>query len=133
VKDWKGLAWAPVAPGLAKRKVWIIEGIPKDKYYLYGRIELWIDDYTFQGAWNRKFSWPGQLLNTYQVTGPATQRFTDKEVWWGSTFGYQCAENLKAGRATVAGIVPAGDVPNDRRIPLSPSFFDYATLNRVGK
>ena len=72
-------------------------------------------------------------MNIYQVTGPATQRFTDKEVWWSSTFGYQCAENLKAGRATVAGIVPAGDVPNDRRIPLSPSFFDYTTLNRIGK
>ena len=36
------------------------------------KIELWIDDYTYEGAWNRKFSWQGELINTYQVTGPPT-------------------------------------------------------------
>jgi hypothetical protein len=133
VDGWKGIAWAPVAAALAKRKFWVVNGVPKDQYYLYGKIELWIDDYTFQGAWNRKFSWKGELLNTYQVVTPTTARFNDKEVWWGSTFGYQCAENIKANRATVAGLVPAGDVPNDRRIPLEPSFFDYQTLSRSGK
>jgi hypothetical protein len=133
VKGWKGVAWAPVAAGLAKRKVWVIEGVPKDKYYLYGRIELWVDDYTYTGAWNRKFSWQGDLLNTYQVSGPPTAPFNDKERWLGSTFGYQCAENVKAHRATQAGLVAPGDVANDRRMPLAPSFFDYNTLNRFGK
>jgi hypothetical protein len=133
VKDWKGIAWAPVAGALTKRKVWVIEGVPKDKYYLYGKIELWIDDYTYEGSWNRRFSWQGQLMNIYQVTGPATAPYNDKERWWGSTFGYQTAENIKANRATVAGLVLSGDSPNDRRIPLSPSFFDYNTLNRFGK
>ena len=133
VKDWKGIAWAPVAGALTKRKVWVIEGVPKDKYYLYGRIELWIDSYTYEGAWNRRFSWQGELMNTYQITGPATAPYNDKERWWGSTFGYQCAENVKANRATLAGLLPSGDVPNDRRMPLAPSFFDYTTLNRFGK
>ncbi len=32
-----------------------------------------------------------------------------------------------------AGISPPGDVPEDRRLPLDPSLFNYATLNRVGK
>src|SRR5207253_718511 len=67
VKGWPGVAWAPVAAALAKRRFWILEGVPKDKYYLYGRLELWVDDYTWQGAWNRKFSWQGELLNVYQV------------------------------------------------------------------
>jgi hypothetical protein len=133
VKDWKGVAWAPVTSALTKRKMWVLEGVPKDKYYLYGRIELWIDDYTWQGAWNRKFSWRGELMNTYQITGPATAPYDDKERWWGSTFGWQCAENLKANRATLAGLQPNAEVPSDRRIPLEPSMFDYATLNRVGK
>jgi len=133
VKDWKGVAWAPVAGALTKRRVWVIEGEPKDKYYLYGKIELWIDDFTWEGAWNRKFSWRDELLNTYQVTGPPTAPYNDKERWWGSTFGWQCAENVKANRATVAGMEPPGDVPSDRRMPLQPSFFDYQTLNRFGK
>ncbi len=133
VKDWKGIAWAPVAGALCKRRVWVIEGVPKDKYYLYGKIELWIDDFTYEGAWNRKFSWQGELLNTYQVSGPPTAPYNEHERWLGSTFGYQCAENVKANRATLAGPLPPGDVPEDRRIPLEPSFFDYATLNRFGK
>ncbi len=133
VKDWKGIAWAPVAGALTKRKVWVLEGVPKDRYYLYGKIELWVDDYTYTGAWNRKFSWQGDLLNTYQVTGPPSAPYNATERWLGSTFGYQTAENVKASRATIAGPSLPGDVPQDRRIPLAPSFFDYQTLNRFGK
>jgi hypothetical protein len=133
VKDWKGIAWAPVAAAMTKRRMWLIQAEPKDKYYLYGKIELWIDDYTYEGAWNRKFNWQGELLNTYEVTGPPTAPYNDKERWLGSTFGYQTAENVKANRATTAGQVPPGDAPEDRRLPLAPSFFDYTTLNRFGK
>src|SRR2546427_645838 len=134
VKGWSGVAWAPVAAALAKRRFWILEGVPKDKYYLYGRLELWVDDYTWQGAWNRKFSWQGELLNVYQVMGFSTAPFNEHESWWGSTFSIQVSENVKGNRATVAGLKPPGeDPPNDRRLPLDPVFFDYQALNRFGK
>ena len=55
------------AAALAKRRFYVIEGVPKDKYYLYGKLQLFIDTVTFQGAWNRKFAWKGELLNTFQV------------------------------------------------------------------
>ena len=134
LKDWKGIAWAPAAAGLARRKFWVLEGVPKDKYYLYGKIELWIDDETWQGAWNRKFSWQGDLLNVYQVMGFASQDFDSKERWYGSTMAYQGSESIKADRATVSGMNgPGADPANDRRFPLRPDFFDYQTLNRFGK
>ncbi|TMA54937.1 MAG: DUF1329 domain-containing protein [Deltaproteobacteria bacterium] len=134
VKGWPGVAWAPVAAALAKRRFWVLEGIPKDKYYLYGRLELWVDDYTWQGAWNRKFSWQGELLNVYQVMGFATAPFNEHESWWGSTFSVQVSENVKGDRATVAGLnAPGENPPNDRRLPLDPLFFDYQALNRFGK
>jgi hypothetical protein len=134
VKDWKGVTWAPVAASVAKRKFWVLEGTPKDKYYLYGKIELWIDDTTWAGAWNRKFSWRGDLLNVYQVTGFASANYNEKERWWGSTFGMQLSENIKQDRATASGMQgPGAEPPNDRRIPLDPGFFDYQTLNRFGK
>jgi len=124
VKGWPGVAWAPVAAGVARRRFWILEGVPKDKYYLYGRLELWVDDYTWQGAWNRKFSWQGELLNTYQVTGFATAPFNEHESWWGATFAMEVSENVKGDRATVAGLNgPGAEPPNDRRPP----------LNRFGK
>jgi hypothetical protein len=134
VKDWKGAPWAPVEGALAKRKFWVLEGIPKDKYYLYGRIELWIDDVTWQGAWNRKFDWKGQLLNVYQTMGFANADFNSKERWWGSTMGFQLSENVKADRTTLSGLAGAGaDPANDRRLPIAPDFFDYQTLSRFGK
>ena len=134
VKDWKGVPWGPVAAGVAKRKFWVIEGVPKDKYYLYGKVQLWIDDLTWQGAWNRKFSWRGELLNTLQVLGYATSDFSPTERWWGSSMAFQLAENIKADRATAAGMNgPGGDPPNDRRVPIDPGFFDYQTLSRFGK
>jgi Protein of unknown function (DUF1329) len=134
VQDWKGIPWAPVAGALAKRKFWVLESVPKDKYYLYGKLELWIDDTTWQGAWNRKFSWRGDLLNVYEVMGFATAPFNQHERWWGSTMAYQLSENIKAERATVSGMNgPGSDPPNDRRITLDPSLFDYQTLNRFGK
>ena len=132
--DWDGIAWAPRGAALAKRKFWVIEGIPKDKYYLYGKIQLWIDDKTWAGAWNRKFSWKGELLNVYQVLGFATHAFNENERWWGSTMGFQGSENIKMNRATVSGMNgPGGNVANDRRIPIESSFFQYQSLNRFGK
>jgi hypothetical protein len=134
VKDWQGVSWAPVEGALAKRKFWIIEGVPKDKYYLYGKLELWVDDTTWQGAWNRKFSWRGELLNVYQVMGFATKDYNETERWWGSTMSFQLSENVKADRATVSGMNGPGEEPaNDRRVPLEPGFFDYQTLSRFGK
>jgi hypothetical protein len=136
--NWKGLAWASVSSALARRPCWIIEGVPKDRYYLYGKIQLYIDKETFQGAWNRKFGWTGELLNTVQVLGWQKQRLQrpdGTEEWlWSSNMAFQCAENVKMNRATVGGLLPRGkDLPNDRRVPYDPGFFDSATLQRFGK
>jgi hypothetical protein len=137
--NWKGVAWAPISPALAKRKCWIIEATPKDKYYLYGKIQLYIDKETYQGAWNRKFSWTGELLNTYMPTGfqnyPVTAADGSKEWWWGATMAYQAALNIKMDRATVSGfpLKNRDNAVNDRRMMYDPSFFDYQTLYRFGK
>jgi len=136
--QWKGVAWAPIQSALAQRPCWIIEGTPKDKYYLFGKIQLYIDKETYQGGWSRKFGWTGELLNTLQVVAyqrePLKRPDGTMENLWRSNFSYQCAENVKANRATLAGLLPKGkDVPNDRRVHYDPSFFDSATLQRFGK
>ena len=136
--NWQGIGWAPVAPALAKRKFWIIEAAPKDKYYLYGKIELYIDKETFQGAYNRKFSWNNELLNTYYILGFMSHKFERPdggvEILWGSNMGYQAAENIKMNRATVSALLAPGKNPgNDRRVPYDPTFFDVSTLSRFGK
>jgi len=135
---WKGIGWAPLHAALANRAHWIVEGVPKDKYYLFGKIELYVDKESYQGAWNRKYAWTGELLNTLQVLAYQKDELRRpdgmKEWLWRSNFSFQCAENIKMNRATVAGLLPKGkDIPNDRRVSYEPSFFDSATLQRFGK
>src|SRR5215475_5798326 len=39
--EWRGSAWAPRGPAvLVKRPFWVVEGTPRDKYYLYGKLQL---------------------------------------------------------------------------------------------
>ena len=135
--NWKGVGWAPIAMALAKRHFYVVEGVPQDKYYLYGRLELFIDKTTFQGAWNRKFSWQGELLNTFQVVAYNPRPYTrpDGKVDYNqsSNMNFQCAENIKAQRATVAGQKWNPNAALDLRVPYQPSFFDMNSLARFGK
>ncbi|MFQ5667316.1 MAG: DUF1329 domain-containing protein [Candidatus Binatia bacterium] len=132
---WKGSPWAPVSFGLARRRCWVIEGTPKDKYYLYKKIQLSIDKETYQGAYNRKFDWQGELLNTYTVVASLTGDTNNNGDYYGNgSVVYQVAENVKLDRATV--VIPPlenGDPPNDRRIRLDPQLFVAQALLRFGK
>jgi Protein of unknown function (DUF1329) len=135
--NWKGVGWAPRTGALAVRPHWLIEGVPKDKYYLYGRLELYIDKVTFQGSWDRKFGWNGDLLNTYQVMAfiPHKETRPDGRVDYvqGSNMAFQCAENVKRHQATVAGIKSSPKSGFDSKIVFGQNYFDVNSLSRFGK
>jgi len=133
---WTGLSWAPTDPTLAKRTFWVAQGVPRDKYYLYGKIELWIDAESWDGAWNRKFSWSGELMHNYQVTGRVNQPAgPPQEREWVpvTTMIWQCAENIKMNRATLSGMRPTPASAFYRRAKIDENVFDPMTLNRFGK
>jgi hypothetical protein len=135
-KAWTGLSWAPINGGLAKRPVWVIRATPKDRYYLYGKLELWIDAITWDGSWNRKFDWRGELVHGYQtmarVNHPAGPEH-DREWLSVSTQVWACAENFKMRRATLGGMRPHPDAPFVGRAPVSGEIFDPQSLVRYGK
>lgn len=135
---WKGVPWAPRgAAVLAKRRFWVVEGVPRDRYYLFGKVQLYLDRLTYQGAWNRKFDWKGELMNTMQVMGwsPLAVTRPDGKVDYlhGSNSAFQCAENIKLDRATVAGIKssPNSGFYNHGTFP--PDYFSTEALARAGK
>ncbi len=137
-KGWTGLGWAPRgAAVLVKRPFLVVEGTPKDKYYLYGKLQFFLDAITYQGAWNRKFSWKGELLNTVQVMGWNPKAFTrpDGQVDYnqGGTMAFQVAENVKMNRATVAGLKWNPDAGLYGRVIFDPKLFDVDALARHGK
>lgn len=135
--NWSGVSWAPINGGLAKRPVWVIEGVPKDKYYLYGKIELWIDAETWSGSWNRKFSWQGENVHDYQLMGtvnhPAGAPDPEQEYIFASKQVWACAENFKMNRATLGGMRASPKSPFVRRAPIDTNLFDAQALARYGK
>jgi len=135
---WKGVAWAPVgAATLSKRRFYVIEGVPHDKYYLYGKLQLYIDKTSFQGAWNRKFGWRGELLAIHQVMGwnpIAHKRPNGREDFLqGGNQAFQCIENVKLNRATVAGIKSSPTAVFASRVKFDERVFDVDALSRQGK
>jgi len=134
--NWTGVSWAPIGLALAKRPFWVVEAIPRDRYYLYGRIEVWVDAETWDAAWNRKFSWTGELINTYQLTARVNQRAgpeDDPEWLPAATKAWACAENVKMNRATVSGMRSEPHAAYLRRVPLPDNLFDPSSLPRFGK
>jgi hypothetical protein len=136
--NWKGIAWAPTAAAtLSKRRFWIIEGVPRDKYYLYGKVQLYIDKVSYQGAWNRKFGWKDDLLAVHQVMGwnpiPFTRPNGKVDYNQGSNQAYQTIENIKLNRATVAGIKSSPKAGFIGRLKFAPGVFDVDALAKSGK
>lgn len=129
--DWKGLPWAPVAPVLVKRKLWIVEAKPNDALYLFSRIELGLDQETFQGATSRKFDAQGVLLRSLQFMVGAPQPIElrgEKLSFPASETGFILAENPKQSRATVAGTTPPGESVHQRMVPIDPNLFSLDRL-----
>jgi hypothetical protein len=135
--SWKGLAWAPRTGALAVRRHYIVEAVPKDRYYLFGKLVMYIDKTSFQGAWDRKFDWKGELLTTYQVMAynPQAIKRPDggTDYVQGSNMGFQTAEAVKLERATIAGVKSTPTSLFHLRIPFNESKFALDSLAHAGK
>jgi hypothetical protein len=135
--SWPGIAWAPKGGALALREHWVVEGVPRDKYYLFGKLELHIDALTFQGAWDRKFGWKGELLNSFQVMAytPARVDAGDGRFVYleGSNMAFVCSENIKYNRATIGGVKSSPRSGFDFHTKFDPMLFEMNSLSRYGK
>jgi hypothetical protein len=133
--DWKGVPWAPADQALVLRPVWIIDLVPKDRYYLYGKIQLAIDKLTWEGCYNRKWSWKGELLHDYIANHnlPLPQKNPDGTVDYfdAGLVIYRSGINFKLDRASNVNF--PSDVWIDRNVKFPANWFDYQSLNRFGK
>ncbi len=131
---WKGIGWAPVSTALAKRKMWVIEAAPKDRYYLYGRIVLYIDKETFDGAWNRKFDWKGELTSIMVNQRGIKHSPNGVDFVDASPAAGMLAENVRMRRATTAGPPPGENAPFViYRVKFAPRLFEHQELMRGTK
>jgi len=128
-QSWTGVGWAPIGPVLVRRKLWVVEAVPRDPFYLFKRIEIALDQETFQGVWSRKFDAQGGLLRSLQFLVYAAQPTPAGEPMPASSMGYIGAVNVKSNRATIAGTAPPGASRHLRRLALDAGFF---SLDRLG-
>jgi hypothetical protein len=133
LNEWSGLAWRPLKNEfvLIKRPIWIVEGAPKDRYYLYGKLMLRFDKKSWRGTYNSKYSWKGEVLNSYlPAYGPYFEIGGEWRNYAATLF--TMAQNWKANRATVSYADPQHPTYQSR-ISFPPDFFHVERLMRTGK
>ena len=132
---WKGLPWAPVTAVLVRRPTWIVEAVPKDPQYLYGRVVLRLDAETYLGSWATKYDRAGTLMAAYEVSqGAYYTRDGGKSYVPAGGVAIQLAENFLWDRATVILFPPRNPGnPADYRVTLNPDEFGPDALIRLGR
>lgn len=133
VADWHGAPWCPVQEVLIRRPHWVVEAVPKDPYYLYGKLVFRFDKEMFMGSYSSKYDWQGHLINSYSAIRTNIIKVAPGELWGWAGGAVAVALNWKLDRATTAGIVAGQNVPADSRIPLSPNLFSLQQLMEKGR
>jgi hypothetical protein len=111
----------------------VVEAVPKDRYYLYGKIVFRFDKDIYLGSYSSKYDWKGKLLNSYVAIRTNIIPVGPGEFWGWAGGAVALAVNWKLDRATTAGIVVGTDVPADSRIPLAADLFSLQEIQSRGK
>jgi hypothetical protein len=133
VPGWQGVAWCPVQEVLVRRPHWVIEAVPKDPYYLFGKMVFRFDKDIYLGSYSTKYDWKGSLLSSYAAIRTNLVKVAPGEYWGWAGGAVALAVNWKLDRATAAGISAGEDVPADSRIPLSADLFSLQRLMAKGR
>lgn len=83
---WKGALWAPVDVTWAPRPVWIVEAIPKDPYYNYGKIIFYLDKENYVIYCKVQYDKAGEYWKTL-LGYSSCQQTTDGEKYIGLLSG----------------------------------------------
>ncbi len=130
---WAGAPWCPVQEILIRRPHWVVEAVPKDPYYLFGRLVFRFDKELFLGSYSSKYDWQGNLIGSYSAIRTNIVRPAPGELWGWAGGAVAMALNWKLDRATTAGIVAGANSPADSRIPLSAHMFSLQRLTERGR
>jgi hypothetical protein len=126
------VAWAPIQWALVPRPVWIVEAVPKNPYYLYGKQVMYFDKENFRGYWKSKYDWKGSVLMNYQVPESLIYKIDGPPGYMrlSNAGGVAIMNNIKSDRATVSGL-PVADTDNWIDIP--DQIFETERIVRYGK
>jgi hypothetical protein len=89
--------------------VWIVEGIPTDPYYLYGKLVLRFDKQTWRGTYGSKYGRRGELLASHFEVGQAYFPVGDQSGEYAASH-FRLTRNAAAGQGTAIYPSPADPV-----------------------
>jgi hypothetical protein len=131
--DWKGAPWCPIGEVLVRRPQWIVEAVPKDQYYLYGKLVFRFDKDVYLGSYSSKYDWQGNLVASFAAIRTNIVKVAPGELWGWAGSAVATALNWKHDRATTAGIAIGESTPADSRLPLESSLFSLQRLHALGR
>jgi hypothetical protein len=132
---WKGLSWCPLDSALIARPTWVVEATPKDQYYLFGKIVLWIDRETYKVSNVVKYDWKGVPIGVFNraiAYGQAPDGYRYVQITGGGRGGAY-AENMKMNRATAGEPLSAKGAPNEVDAKIDGGEFLQEKLAQMGK
>ncbi len=132
--DFKGLPWAMLKSVLVKRPIWVIEATPKDQYYLFGKLVMFMDRETYKMSNVVKYDWKGQPVSVFCRTisyGQAPDGYRYVHLAGGGQGGAY-SENLRFNRATAAD-VPQQPADNEIDAKLEVTEFQPDRLVQMGR
>ena len=98
--NWKGAPWVPTSVVWVKRPVYIVQAIPKDPYYNYGRHLFYVDASTHHNFLKVIWDKSGDYWKTV-VIGWAYQEVSEDLIVFGNSAFYMVVDS-KTHHATVA-------------------------------
>ena len=129
VPDWKGAPWCPMQEVLVRRPHWVVEAVPKDPYYLFGKLVLRFDKDIFLGSYSSKYDWQGNLLGSYSADPHQHRQGRARRVLGLGRRRGRPGDQLEARPRHHRRHRRRRRLPADSRIPLSPNLFSLQRLS----
>ncbi len=130
VEGWQGAAWAPTNLKLAKRKCWIVEAIPKDPYYSYGRRIVYIDQTAYWAYWATLYDRAGEYWKTLlwedKMAYTPGRDMTVRHPFWGMS------EDVRQNRASFFDVQSKGYY-TEYELGFPDSTYTTGNLSAMGK
>ena len=134
VSGWQGIAWAPVSLVFAPRSCWIVEAIPKNQYYNYGRIIFYVDKFNYQLYYKVIYDRSGEYWKTLMLAH--SYQISENGIDLMGAGDFYMAVDDKTHHATAADIIQRKDRPMILYLPLSkigPQDFSRSKLIQCSK
>jgi hypothetical protein len=127
---WQGAAWAPANLKLAKRKCWVVEAVPKDPYYSYGRRVLYVDKTAYWAYWATLYDRAGEYWKTLlwmdKMGYTPGRDMTVRQPFWGM------AEDVRQNRASFFDVQSKGYY-TEYELGFPDSTYTTTNLSAMGK